>query len=128
MQVDKQPAAAVVVVTQQQQQPECIPLLDYITNIMKFVEAILGELRRASIVRSQRGAEGGYALARSIYDALHCLDGVTLDGGGPDEVHVIGCTAQQSDPIPLGPDALERPEWSLNFQLRTHSPTPHRPA
>jgi Rrf2 family protein len=30
----------------------------------KFVEAILGELRRASIVRSQRGAEGGYALAR----------------------------------------------------------------
>ena len=30
----------------------------------KFIEAILGELRRASIVRSQRGAEGGYALAR----------------------------------------------------------------
>ena len=30
----------------------------------KFVEAILGDLRRASIVRSQRGAEGGYALAR----------------------------------------------------------------
>jgi Rrf2 family protein len=31
----------------------------------KFVEAILGELRRAGIVRSQRGADGGYALARS---------------------------------------------------------------
>ncbi|HEY7007840.1 MAG TPA: Rrf2 family transcriptional regulator [Jatrophihabitantaceae bacterium] len=30
----------------------------------KFVEAILGELRRDSIVRSQRGADGGYALAR----------------------------------------------------------------
>ena len=30
----------------------------------KFVEAILGELRRAGLVRSQRGAEGGYALAR----------------------------------------------------------------
>src|ERR1700735_4780797 len=30
----------------------------------KFVEAILGELRRAGIVRSQRGADGGYALAR----------------------------------------------------------------
>jgi len=30
----------------------------------KFVEAILGELRRAQLVRSQRGAEGGYALAR----------------------------------------------------------------
>jgi Rrf2 family protein len=31
----------------------------------KFVEAILGELRRAGIVRSQRGADGGYGLARS---------------------------------------------------------------
>jgi Rrf2 family protein len=30
----------------------------------KFVEAILGELRRAALVRSRRGAEGGYALAR----------------------------------------------------------------
>lgn len=30
----------------------------------KFVEAILGELRRSGLVRSQRGAEGGYALAR----------------------------------------------------------------
>ncbi len=30
----------------------------------KFVEAILGELRRAGLVRSQRGADGGYALAR----------------------------------------------------------------
>ncbi len=30
----------------------------------KFVESILGDLRRAGIVRSQRGAEGGYALAR----------------------------------------------------------------
>jgi Rrf2 family protein len=30
----------------------------------KFVEAILGELRRAALVRSRRGADGGYALAR----------------------------------------------------------------
>jgi Rrf2 family protein len=30
----------------------------------KFLEAILGELRRAGLVRSQRGADGGYALAR----------------------------------------------------------------
>jgi Rrf2 family protein len=30
----------------------------------KFVEAILGELRRANLVRSQRGADGGYLLAR----------------------------------------------------------------
>ena len=31
----------------------------------KFVEAILAELRRAGLVRSHRGAEGGYELARS---------------------------------------------------------------
>jgi Rrf2 family protein len=30
----------------------------------KFVEAILGDLRRAGVVRTQRGADGGYALAR----------------------------------------------------------------
>jgi Rrf2 family protein len=30
----------------------------------KFVEAILGDLRRAALVRSRRGAEGGYALAK----------------------------------------------------------------
>jgi Rrf2 family protein len=30
----------------------------------KFVEAILSELRRAGLVRSQRGPDGGYALAR----------------------------------------------------------------
>lgn len=46
----------------------------------KFVEAILGELRRAGLVRSQRGAEGGYALARpaeeiSIGSVLRAVDG-----------------------------------------------------
>ncbi|MEU6023099.1 RrF2 family transcriptional regulator [Micromonospora sp. NPDC048871] len=30
----------------------------------KFLEAVLADLRRSGIVRAQRGAEGGYALAR----------------------------------------------------------------
>jgi Rrf2 family protein len=34
----------------------------------QFLENILGELRRAGIVRAQRGAEGGYALARPAVD------------------------------------------------------------
>ena len=42
----------------------------------KFVEAILGELRRAGLVRSQRGAEGGYALARPAAE-------ITLGRGHP---------------------------------------------
>ena len=46
----------------------------------KFVEAILGELRRAGLVRSQRGAEGGYALARpaaeiTIAAVIRAVDG-----------------------------------------------------
>ena len=34
----------------------------------QFLENILGELRRAGIVRAHRGAEGGYALARPAGD------------------------------------------------------------
>ena len=46
----------------------------------KFVEAILGELRRAGFVRSQRGADGGYALARpateiTIAAVIRAVDG-----------------------------------------------------
>jgi Rrf2 family protein len=46
----------------------------------KFVEAILGELRRAGIVRSQRGVDGGYALANppseiTIGSIIRAVDG-----------------------------------------------------
>jgi len=46
----------------------------------KFLEAILSDLRRADLVRSQRGAEGGYRLARpareiTIGDVLRAVDG-----------------------------------------------------
>jgi Rrf2 family protein len=46
----------------------------------RFLGAILADLRRAGIVASQRGAEGGYRLARganeiSIADVIRALDG-----------------------------------------------------
>jgi Rrf2 family protein len=46
----------------------------------KFLEAILSDLRRGGLVRSQRGAEGGYRLARpateiSVGDVLRAVDG-----------------------------------------------------
>lgn len=46
----------------------------------KFLEGILAELRRAGIVASQRGAEGGYRLARpaaeiSLADIFRAIDG-----------------------------------------------------
>jgi len=46
----------------------------------KFLEGILAELRRAGVVTSQRGAEGGYRLARpasaiSVADVIRAIDG-----------------------------------------------------
>jgi Rrf2 family protein len=46
----------------------------------KFVETILAELRRAGLIRSQRGAEGGYELAAkptkiTIGSILRAVDG-----------------------------------------------------
>ena len=46
----------------------------------KFVEAILGDLRRAGLVRSQRGTDGGYGLARpgaeiTLGSVIRAVDG-----------------------------------------------------
>ena len=66
----------------------------------KFVEAILGELRRAGIVRSQRGAEGGYALARPAKDialgaVMRAVDGplASVQGSRPEDVAYPGAAA-----------------------------------
>lgn len=46
----------------------------------KFLEAVLADLRRAGVVRAQRGAEGGYTLTRppadvSIGEVLRAVEG-----------------------------------------------------
>jgi Rrf2 family protein len=63
----------------------------------KFVEAILGELRRSGLVRSQRGAEGGYALARPAKDimlgsVIRAVDGPLAEVRGlrPDQTAYTG--------------------------------------
>jgi len=63
----------------------------------KFVEAILGDLRRAGIVRSMRGADGGYALARpateiSLGSVIRAVDGPLAEVRGlrPDEMNYTG--------------------------------------
>jgi len=67
----------------------------------KFVEAILGELRRAGLVRSQRGAEGGYALARpateiTLGQVIRAVDGPLAEVRGlrPHETAYIGVAEQ----------------------------------
>jgi Rrf2 family protein len=64
---------------------------------LKFLENILLELRHAGIVQSQRGAEGGYWLARpaaeiSVADVIRAVDGpiATVRGQRPEEVSYTG--------------------------------------
>lgn len=49
----------------------------------RFIKAVIGDLRRAGLVRSQRGCEGGYWLAReagdiSVREAVVAVDGELL--------------------------------------------------
>jgi Rrf2 family protein len=64
---------------------------------LKFLENILGDLRHAGIVRSQRGADGGYWLARSaddiaVADVIRAVEGpiANVRGLGPEEVEYTG--------------------------------------
>lgn len=63
----------------------------------KFLENILGDLRHARVVRSQRGAEGGYWLARpadeiSVADVMRAVEGplATVRGEPPEDVGYVG--------------------------------------
>jgi Rrf2 family protein len=63
----------------------------------KFLENILGDLRQARLVRSQRGAEGGYWLARpaeeiTVADVMRAVDGplVGIRGERPEDVEYGG--------------------------------------
>src|SRR3954452_23879275 len=67
---------------------------------IKFLESILLELKHAGIVRSQRGAEGGYALARpgtdiSLADVIRAVDGplANVRGDRPENVSYKGAAA-----------------------------------
>ena len=66
----------------------------------KYLESILGELRRTGLLRSQRGPEGGYRLARpadniSIADVIRALDGelANVRGSRPENLAYIGSAA-----------------------------------
>jgi Rrf2 family protein len=66
----------------------------------KYLESILGELRRDGLLRSQRGPEGGYRLARtpaqiSIADVIRALDGelANVRGSRPENLEYAGAAA-----------------------------------
>ena len=64
---------------------------------MKFLENILGELKHAGLVRSQRGTEGGYWLAKppeeiTIADVIRAVEGplASVRGESPESLGYSG--------------------------------------
>ena len=64
---------------------------------LRFLENILAELRHAGLVQSQRGAEGGYWLARKpsevkIADIIRAVEGplASVRGESPDALNYAG--------------------------------------
>jgi Rrf2 family protein len=64
---------------------------------LNFLENILGELRHAGIVRSQRGAEGGFRLAKpprevTVADVIRAVEGplASVRGGPPEDASYAG--------------------------------------
>jgi Rrf2 family protein len=81
---------------------------------VKYLENILSELRQASIVRSQRGADGGYWLARAageitVADVIRAVEGPLA--------HVRGERAEVLD-YPPGTGALQEVWVALRASLR----------
>jgi len=67
---------------------------------LKFLENILGDLRHAGVVRSQRGVEGGYWLARpaseiTLAEVIRAVDGpiANVRGMPPEEAEYGGAAA-----------------------------------
>jgi Rrf2 family protein len=67
----------------------------------KFLENILADLRNAGLVRTRRGAEGGYALTRpaeeiSVADVMRAVEGplAAVQGVRPESLHYTGAAAR----------------------------------
>jgi Rrf2 family protein len=71
---------------------------------LKFLENILGDLKHAGLVRSQRGAEGGYWLARpadeiTLAEVIRAVEGplANVRGIRPDELEYSGAAERLKD-------------------------------
>jgi Rrf2 family protein len=69
-----------------------------------FLENILADLRHAGLVKSQRGADGGYRLARpaaevSVADVIRAVEGplAAVRGEAPEDVTYAGAAAPLQD-------------------------------
>jgi Rrf2 family protein len=71
---------------------------------LKFLENILGDLRHAGVVRSQRGVDGGYWLARpadeiTVAEVVRAVEGpiANVRGVGPETVEYLGSAERLRD-------------------------------
>jgi Rrf2 family protein len=67
---------------------------------LNFLENILGELRHGGLVRSHRGAEGGFRLAKpaaeiTVADVIRAVEGplASVRGGPPEDVNYAGASS-----------------------------------
>ena len=89
-------AAGELVTAEQIAQAQGIPV--------NFLENILRDLRRAGVVESRRGQQGGYALARpaeeiSVADVIRAVEGplANVRGLPPEELEYVGSSAKLRD-------------------------------
>lgn len=73
-------------------------------------------------VRGTKDASDTGDRADDIYSELHALGPLELPTG----VWLQYSYSPQSGPVPLGPDANGRPEYTVNFQLDIDRATEHR--
>jgi Rrf2 family protein len=71
---------------------------------LRFLENILGELRHSGLVQSQRGADGGYWLARpaeevTVAEIIRVVDGplATVRGERPEDLEYLGRAQKLQD-------------------------------
>jgi Rrf2 family protein len=82
---------------------------------LNFLENILAELRHSGIVRSHRGADGGFRLAKpadkvTVADIIRAVEGplASVRGGPPEDAHYPGAS-----------DALPRVWIAVRANLRS---------
>jgi Rrf2 family protein len=82
---------------------------------LNFLENILSELRHSGIVRSHRGADGGFRLAKpadkvTVADIIRAVEGplASVRGGPPEDAHYPGAS-----------DALPRVWIAVRANLRS---------
>lgn len=91
--------------------PRAEPTIDYETPE---VQAVYRTAADASPL-SRPGAEMVDRLRRALDGTVNTQWAAST----VDETDVLTCNANASAPIPLGPDQLGRPRWSVSFALET---------